>query len=111
MQWSLNAEEAYLNVFIQLKQLEPRISPTTIMTDYEIAAINAFKTALDVVDKGNLQDLRPHYGTSTMGVKDGLPKTNNSVEGWHNEFGSLLAANRPSIWKFIEGLQKQQSLN
>lgn len=45
------------------------------------------------------------------GVKDGLPKTNNSVKGWHNEFDSLLAANHPSIWKFSEELQKQQSLN
>ena len=45
------------------------------------------------------------------GVKDGLTKTNNSVEGWHNELGSLLAANHPSIWKFIEELQEQQSLN
>ena len=33
------------------------------------------------------------------------------TQGWHNEFGSLLAVNHPSIWKFIEGLQKQQSLN
>ncbi|CAI6347281.1 unnamed protein product [Macrosiphum euphorbiae] len=37
-----------------------------------------------------------------------LPKTNNAaVEG----FSSLLGANHPSIWKFIEGLQNQQSLN
>ena len=50
--------------------------------------------------------LRNCYGQ----VKDGLPKTNNSVEDWHNKFGSLLAAKHPSIWKFIEELQKQQSL-
>ena len=63
------------NVFIQLKQLtKPRINPTTIMTDYETAAINAFKTALDVVDRGNLQDLKPHYGTSTMGSKTDCQK-------------------------------------
>jgi hypothetical protein len=40
-----------------------------------------------------------------------LPRTNNSVEGWHNNFSCLLAADHPSIWKFIEGLKTQQSMN
>ena len=45
------------------------------------------------------------------GVLDGLPKTNNSVEGWHKEFSSLIAATHPTIWKFIDELKKQQSIN
>lgn len=40
-----------------------------------------------------------------------LPKTNNSVEGWHRGFSQLLGASHPSIWKFIDGLKKEQSLN
>lgn len=43
-------------------------------------------------------------------TKEGIPRTNNSVEGWHNAFSSLLAANHPSLWKFIKALQRQQSL-
>ena len=194
---SQRTEEAYLNAFVQLKQLDPRINPTTIMTDYETAAINAFKVAFpnahlrgcffhfmqclyrhvqllglsgryvqeldfahnikqlgalafvpvpDVIDSferliltdffrdnEEVLPLVDYFEETWIGVvrrgqrrsarfeialwncydavKDGLPKTNNSVEGWHNEFGSLLSANHPSIWKFIEGLQKQQSLN
>lgn len=42
---------------------------------------------------------------------EGLPKTNNSVEGWHRSFASLLQAHHPSLWKFIDGLKKEQSLN
>lgn len=40
-----------------------------------------------------------------------LPKTNNAIEGWHRGFSELLGASHPSIWKLIEGLQKEQSMN
>jgi hypothetical protein len=39
-----------------------------------------------------------------------LPKTNNAVEGWHRAFSSLLNAQHPSIWKFIDGLKEDQCL-
>ena len=42
---------------------------------------------------------------------DDLPRTNNSVEGWHRGFSQLLSANHPTIWKFIDGIKKEQSLN
>jgi len=42
---------------------------------------------------------------------DELPKTNNNVEGWHRSFSQLLGAYHPNIWKFINGLKKEQSLN
>ncbi|XP_022161380.1 uncharacterized protein LOC111027331 [Myzus persicae] len=41
----------------------------------------------------------------------GLPRTNNYVEGWHRGFNNLLSSCHPTIWKFIEAIQKQQSLN
>ncbi len=44
-------------------------------------------------------------------VTDNLPKANNSVESWHRGFSQLLGAHHPSIWKFIDGLKKEQSLN
>ena len=40
-----------------------------------------------------------------------MPKTNNAVEGWHRGFHQLLGAYHPTIWKFIDGLKKEQSLN
>ncbi len=42
---------------------------------------------------------------------DGLPKTNNSVEGWHRGFEEQVAAHHPNIWKFINCIKKEQSLN
>ena len=44
-------------------------------------------------------------------VVEDLPCTNNSVEGWHRGFSQLLSANHSTIWKFIDGLKKEQSLN
>lgn len=41
-----------------------------------------------------------------------LPRTNNSVEGWHNCFSSTLNSSKhPSIWRFIHALQKEESIN
>jgi len=41
----------------------------------------------------------------------GLPRINNYVEGWHRGFNNLLSSCHPTIWKFIEAIQKEQSLN
>lgn len=43
-------------------------------------------------------------------VVDGLPKTNNGAEGFTNAFASLLGAHKPTIYKLIDALKKQQSL-
>ena len=40
-----------------------------------------------------------------------LPKTNNAVEGWHRGFSQILGAYHPTIWKFIDGLKKEQNSN
>ncbi|XP_029344148.1 uncharacterized protein LOC115033845 [Acyrthosiphon pisum] len=44
-------------------------------------------------------------------LDDNIPRTNNSVEGWHNSFNSMLSAHHPSIWTFITALKKEESLN
>jgi hypothetical protein len=41
-----------------------------------------------------------------------IPRTNNSVEGWHNCFSSTLNSSKhPSIWRFIHALKKVESIN
>ncbi|KAK4883331.1 hypothetical protein RN001_006650 [Aquatica leii] len=45
------------------------------------------------------------------GVQQGLPKTNNSIKGWHRGFETQIGADYPNIWKFIEAIQREQSLN
>nr|XP_033798636.1 uncharacterized protein LOC117359609 [Geotrypetes seraphini] len=41
-------------------------------------------------------------------VEDGLPRTNNSVEGWHHAFQSSVACHHPTIFKLLEHIQREQ---
>ncbi|KII61887.1 hypothetical protein RF11_14163 [Thelohanellus kitauei] len=43
-------------------------------------------------------------------VADGLPRTNNSVEGWHNAFQSSVGCHHPTIYKLIENFRFEQDL-
>lgn len=43
-------------------------------------------------------------------VVEGMSKTNNAIEGWHSSFQRQISARYPSIWKFIDGLKREQSL-
>ena len=39
------------------------------------------------------------------------PRTNNKLEGHHDLINSTLGFSHPTIWKFIDGLQKLQNGN
>ena len=44
-------------------------------------------------------------------VEEGLPRTNNHIEGWHRRMQSNVGAHHPSIWHFLDVLRREQSLN
>lgn len=39
-----------------------------------------------------------------------LPRTNNVAEGWHNAFASMTGVQRPSVFKFIDSLKKDEDI-
>ena len=39
---------------------------------------------------------------------DELPRTNNSIEGWHNSFQANVSCTHPTFWKFLDVLQKEE---
>jgi len=41
---------------------------------------------------------------------DELPRTNNSVEGWHRGFQAQVSSCHPVFWKFLQILQNEESL-
>ena len=41
---------------------------------------------------------------------EGIPRTQNQVEGWHRGIQSMFDGNRPTIWSFLAGLQREQVL-
>ena len=43
-------------------------------------------------------------------VLDGLPRTNNSVEGWHNAFQSTVACHHPTIYTLVDHFRREQDL-
>ena len=191
---------SYIRVLMELNKLNPNLKPNTVMTDFEQAALLAFKTVYpDIEQRGCLfhmgqciwkkiqanEELRERYtsdpefalsirqilsiafvptcdvviafddlieskfftdnediirdfinyfednwigrparrgGRSAPlfahalwncfdAVQHDLPRTNNSVEGWHRGFSELIGANHPTIWKFIDTLKTEQNMN
>ncbi|XP_042212508.1 uncharacterized protein LOC121875325 [Homarus americanus] len=43
-------------------------------------------------------------------VDEDLPRTNNSLEGWHNHMQANITSFHPNIWKFLEVLKMEQAL-
>lgn len=58
------------------------------------------------------EPLFPHssWNCYESAVSD-IPRTNNSVEGWHSGFANLVGCSHPNIWKFIKCLKKEQCLS
>ncbi len=44
-------------------------------------------------------------------VKENQPRSNNSLEGWHNAFNKSVMNLHPSIWRLIECLKKEENLS
>ena len=42
---------------------------------------------------------------------DELPRTNNSIEGWHRNFQTTVGVNHPSLWRFLDVLKQEEALN
>lgn len=42
-------------------------------------------------------------------VTAAIPRSNNSVEGWHNAFASRVAISHPNIVKLAEKIRREQS--
>ena len=41
---------------------------------------------------------------------DELPRTSNAVDGWHRGFQTHVSACHPVFWKFLEVLQKEETV-
>ena len=68
------------------------------------------------IGRPNLNGSRrnPRFHVSMWNVYDrtvdNLPRTNNSVEGFHRGFESMIQATKPDVWKFLDAIQRQQTL-
>ena len=39
-----------------------------------------------------------------------LPRTKNSIEGWHRSFNARVSSYHPKFWKFLDNLKREESL-
>ena len=39
-----------------------------------------------------------------------LPRTNNSIEGWHRSFNAQVSSYHPTFWKFLDNIKREESL-
>jgi hypothetical protein len=57
---------------------------------------------------------RPRYNTMVWSVRartlQGIPRTNNKVEGFHRGLQAMFDGPKPTMWRFLSGLKKEHSL-
>ena len=84
-----------MTLLSELHGLNPELSASSIMIDFEIASRNA------------LQEVFPdaHDMWSVHNREKGLPRMNKHIEGWHRCIQSKAEANHPSIWHFLDVLR------
>lgn len=61
------------------------------------------------VGKGKKPPRFPHSVWNMRSLTlNGLPRTNNAVEGWHNAMANTVSCANPTIWKFIDAIKFEQ---
>ena len=57
---------------------------------------------------------RPPFPIQCWNVKEhteeGIPRTNNKLEGWHLAFQSQVDTAHPTLWRFLAALQREEGL-
>ena len=43
-------------------------------------------------------------------TEDDLTRTNNNIEGWYHRFNLNVDGKHPTLWKFIESLQQEETI-
>ena len=94
--------------------------------DDEFSLLIRSITALAFVPEEDVEDafltmeihIRETYADDAIGLWNAvsrtemdLPRTNNNVEGWHNRFCRIINGAHPTLWKFLENLKIEESLN
>ena len=103
-----NVIQAFENLSDHLRYTYPDIEGTDQLLEYfEDTYIGRYRR--------NAPRRPPHFSIELWNMyhrtKDELPRTNNSIEGWHSGFQANISCLHTTIWKFIDLLKKSQSLN
>ena len=87
-----------------LEDIDPDISDVyTYFEDTYIGQPNRRGNRRNAVFAPNLWNVQQR-------TQDGLPRTNNKLEGWHRAIQTLLDGPHPSVWRFFSAIQKEEGL-
>jgi hypothetical protein len=85
--------------------------PDNLETVYTLFEDNYTLVTYDAIDVPSCQLVFYHHVEHMQGrVTDGLPRTNNSIEGWHNALQSSVACHRPTIYTLVDHFCNEQDL-
>ena len=123
--WYREAENAFLIKQIQALAFAPPEDVCSLFNNlvqsldlqaYEILSdfLVYFETTwLGIIQRGRRR--RPTFDIDMWSVnnlmKDNLPRTNNSVEGWHHAFNKRVLVRNPTVTKLLRKLRKEQASN
>ena len=96
-----DVEGAFNQVAIQV---DPALAP--VLDYFE-------DTYIGTVRRGQRRPARFPYSMWGMydRVQDDLPRTNNSIEGWHTSFATNVGSHHANIWKFIDVLKREEDVS
>jgi hypothetical protein len=76
--------------------------------------LDSFERTYMGANRGGRQ-IPPTFDRGIWNVRDrviqGLPRTNNSVEGWHQGFQSSLSCQHPTVYKLIKAFLMEQNIS
>ncbi|XP_059147899.1 uncharacterized protein LOC131935505 [Physella acuta] len=122
----LNHEEEYKNdenfrIHVKMLLSLSFVPPVNVIAVFDELALNCPPTMNDLIAYwedtyiGRLRlnvRVNPRFPIQTWNVysrvTEGLPRTNNSVEGWHRAFQQCVDCHHPSIYKIVEHFRKEQ---
>ena len=62
----------------------------------------------------NAPRAQPRFGIEVWNMfhmtNEEMPRTNNSVEGWHRSFSCNTTFNHPTFWKFLDALKREEAI-
>ena len=97
--------KTYMDVFFLLLSVDLR--------HLSVGLFSADNWALTIIRRGGRR-AAPRYSVYMWNchdrAKNGVARTNYSVEGWHCAFQNALRCVHPTIYKLITALRKEQSL-
>ena len=88
-------QTTFHRLFAKLKELLHNAEPNTMMIVFEKAAIKSFSDTFPNVDVMCCNE-------------NGMPHTNNYIEGFHNALRTLVSNVHPNIWTLITALKKKR---